>query len=73
WAAVPTLLYGIGYAANILINGMGDAWPYSNDFYGFLNWGWGVGIGIFIGVTLLAFILAVIFRAIVNKRSQDEG
>lgn len=68
-AAIPTLLYAIGYALNILINGIGDPWPDSNDFYGFLTWGWGVGIAIFFGVPLLSFGIACIFRLISNKRA----
>ena len=68
-AAVPTLIYGIGYMTNILINGIGGPWPYTNDFYAFLSWGWPVGIGIFAGITLLAFAVACIFRAVSNKRA----
>jgi len=68
-AAVPTLLYGIGYMTNILINGIGGPWPYTNDFYAFLSWGWPVGIGIFAVITLMAFAVACIFRAVCNKRS----
>ena len=68
-AAVPTLLYGIGYMTNILINGIGGPWPNTNDFYAFLSWGWPVGIGIFAVITLMAFAVACIFRAVSNKRS----
>lgn len=68
YAAVPTLLYAIGYLLNILINGIGGAWPDTNDFYGFLNWGWPVGIAIFMGIPLTAFGVACIFRAVSNKR-----
>lgn len=68
YAAVPTLLYAIGYLLNILINGIGGAWPDTNDFYGFLNWGWPVGIAIFMGIPLTAFGVALIFRAVSNKR-----
>ena len=68
YAAVPTLIYAIGYLLNILINGIGGAWPDTNDFYGFLNWGWPVGIAIFTGIPLTAFGVACIFRAISNKR-----
>ena len=68
-AAVPTLLYGICYMLNILINGIGGAWPDTNDFYAFLSWGWPVGIMIFAGITLTAFGVACMFRAISNKRS----
>ena len=69
FAAIPTLLYAIGYMLNILINGIGGPWPYTNDFYGFLNWGWGGGIAIFFGVPLLSFGIACIFRAVSNKRT----
>ena len=68
-AAVPTLLYGICYMLNILINGIGGEWPDTNDFYAFLSWGWPVGIMIFAGITLTAFGVACLFRAISNKRS----
>lgn len=70
-AAVPTLIYGFCYMLNILINGIGGKWPDTNDFYGFLNWGWPVGIMIFTGITLSAFAAACLFRAISNKRSLD--
>ena len=68
-AAVPTLLYGICYMLNILINGIGGKWPDTNDFYAFLSWGWPVGIMIFAGITLTAFGVACLFRGISNKRS----
>ena len=68
-AAVPTLLYGIGYMSNILINGIGGPWPDTNDFYAFLSWGWPVGIAIFAVITLMAFAVACIFRLISNKRA----
>ena len=69
FAAVPTLLYGIGYTLNILINGLGGPWPNTNDFYAFLSWGWPVGIVILLSITLLSFALACVFRAISNKRA----
>lgn len=68
-AAVPTLLYGMGYMLNILINGVGGPWPDTNDFYAFLSWGWPVGIAIFATITLLAFGIACLFRVISNKRA----
>ena len=70
YAAIPTLLYAIGYLLNILINDIGGPWPDTNDFYGFLNWGWPVGIAIFTGIPLTAFGVANIFRAISNKRGK---
>lgn len=68
-AAVPTLLYGMGYMLNILINGVGGPWPDTNDFYAFLSWGWPVGIAIFATITLLTFGIACLFRVISNKRA----
>ncbi len=70
-AAIPTLIYGFCYMTNILINGKGE-WPDTNDFYGFLNWGWPVGIGIFAVITLSAFGVACAFRAISNNRSLNK-
>lgn len=70
FAAIPTLLYGIGYLLNILINGIGGPWPDTNDFYGFLNWGWPLGIAIFTGIPLTAFVVACLFRLISNKRGK---
>ena len=69
-AAVPTLLYGMCYMLNILINGIGGEWPDTNDFYAFLSWGWPVGILIFMSITLTAFGAACLFRVISNKRAQ---
>ncbi|MCR4558441.1 MAG: hypothetical protein K5779_11555 [Saccharofermentans sp.] len=69
FAAVPTLLYGIGYMLNILINGIGGPWPDTNDFYAFLSWGWPVGIAIFAVISLSAFAVACIFRAVSNRRT----
>ena len=70
-AAVPTLIYGCCYMLNILINGIGGKWPDTNDFYAFLSWGWPVGIMIFAGITLAAFAVACLFRAVSNRRSID--
>ncbi len=56
FAMMPPAIYGLGYILNILINGFGE-WPHSNDWYGFLNWGWGVGAGIFGGIILFSWIL----------------
>ena len=70
FAAVPTLLYGIGYTLNIVINGVGGPWPHTNDFYAFLSWGWIGGVVIFAGIVLLAFVIACIFRAINNRRAR---
>ncbi len=67
WLAVlPMLIYGIGYIGNILINGFGEA-PYSNDWYGFLYWGWIPGLVIFGALILFSWGMALLIRFIHNK------
>lgn len=46
-AAIPMLLYGVFYAGNCLINGVGDYANDPNDWYYFLYWGLPVGVAIF--------------------------
>ncbi len=54
--ALPVLIYGVLYIGNILVNGIGE-WPNTNDWYGFLNWGYPVGILIF--VVLIGISIAI--------------
>ena len=63
FSALLSLVYGIGYLINILINGVGK-WPDTNDWYGFLNWGFPIGIAIFAVVVVINFVIAVILRAL---------
>ncbi|MBP5471646.1 MAG: hypothetical protein J6Y12_03125, partial [Lachnospiraceae bacterium] len=65
YSAVLSLAYGIFYLGNILINGVGT-WPETNDWYGFLNWGFPVGIAIFAGVVLMNFGIACLLRFLNN-------
>ncbi len=60
FAAIPSLIYGNFYLANCLINGVGE-WPETNDWYGFLNWGYPVGMVIFAGVVLANWGIACLF------------
>lgn len=62
-AAVPMLLYGCGYLINIAVNGVGK-WPHTNDWYGFLNWGFPVGIVIFLVLILITMITAFLLQFI---------
>lgn len=64
-SAVFALVYGTFYMVNILINGIGT-WPDSNDWYGFLNWGWPVGIGIFGFIVLMNWGMACLLRWLNN-------
>ncbi len=60
-AAAPTVIYGIFYWVNIAINGAGRG-PYSNDWYGFLQFGYALApvvYGIFI---LITWGIALLFR-----------
>ena len=65
-SAIPSLIYGSAYMLNILINGIGGEYPNTNDFYLFLNWGWGVGMIIFAGIVVITFGIACLLRAL-NK------
>lgn len=66
-SAMLTVLYGIGYILNILINGLGGRYPRNNDFYFFLRWGWGVAILIFAVIILLSFGIANLLCALNSK------
>ena len=59
--ALPVLGYGVGYLINILINGIGK-WPDSNDWYGFLNWGYPVGILIMVFAFLINWGIACLMQ-----------
>ena len=65
-AAIPSLVYGFAYLINILINGKGE-WPDTNDWYGFLNWGYPVGIIIFAVVVIINWLVACFLRALYNR------
>ncbi len=66
YATVPSILYGIFYITNILINGIGE-WPDTNDWYGYLNWGAIGGAVIFVMTVLMTWLMACILRLISNK------
>ena len=60
-SALLSLVYGNFYLGNILINGIGQ-WPDTNDWYGFLNWGFPIGIVIFAVVVLMNWAVACVLR-----------
>lgn len=64
-AGTPALVYGCFYLGNILINGKGE-WPDTNDWYGFLNWGWGPAFVIFAVIILTSWGTACLLR-VINK------
>lgn len=65
-AAAFTFAYGAFYLINIFINGIGE-WPDSNDWYGFLNWGFGAGMLIFACITLISWVISFLLRFAAKK------
>ena len=64
-AIIPTFLYACFYLANILINGVGK-WPDTNDWYGYLNWGYIGGAVIFVVTILVTWLMACMLRWVSN-------
>ncbi len=64
-AIIPTFLYACFYLANILINGVGK-WPDTNDWYGYLNWGYIGGAVIFVLTILVTWLMACMLRWVSN-------
>ena len=60
-ACMPLLIYGTVYLGNNLINGIGE-WPNTNDWYGFLRWGYRTGLAIFTVMIILAYNVAGILK-----------
>ena len=60
-AGSPAVFYGCFYLGNILINGKGK-WPDSNDWYGFMNWGFGPALIIFAVIILTNWGVACLLR-----------
>lgn len=71
-AVLPTVLYGLGYIANLLVNGVGQ-WPDTNDWYLFTLWGTPVAACIFAGILLLNWGIALALRALGRARAKREA
>lgn len=65
-AVIPPFLYGLGYLANILINGIGE-WPNTNDWYWFFAWGYPVGALIYAALLTVAWLLGLLMRKLQRK------
>lgn len=65
-SGIAELLYGTGYLLNILINGKGE-WPDTNDFYGFMNWGFGVSMIIFAAIVAFGIGFSSLLWAVNRK------
>jgi hypothetical protein len=61
-AVIPTLLYGVFYISNCVVNG-----PENGDWYWFLAWGYPVGILIFIGICIVTWLLAFVMRKLQKR------
>ena len=72
FAVVPTFVYGCYYVLNIVINGKGT-WPDTNDWYGFLNWGYLIGAVIFVSVCLMAFLIGLLLRGLWKLVHKERG
>ena len=68
-SAILSLIYGFGYLVNILINGIGE-WPDTNDWYGFLNWGYPIGFVLFAFNVLMNWLMACLIRFLNKKVNQ---
>ena len=60
-AALPMMIYGLFYVGNILINGVGE-WPHSNDWYGFMSWGYPIGFAIYFFISLATWAFALFLK-----------
>lgn len=58
------IVYGIGYIINLFANGFEKG-----DFYGFVNWGFGIGLVIFALICLAAFLTGILLRALNRKNT----
>ena len=58
---IPPFLYGLGYIANILINGMGE-WPDTNDWYLFFHWGFAVGALFYAVLLAVTWLIGLLMR-----------
>ena len=64
-AVMPTLVYGIGYVGNILVNGVG-AGTTNNDWYGFTLWGVDKIPLVLLVMLLVTFLIGLVIR-LANK------
>ena len=60
FAMIPPFVYGVGYLTNCLVNGIGS-WETGNrnDWYYFLEWGYGIGVALFVFLIVVAWGLGV--------------
>lgn len=66
-ACVPLLIYGIGYIGNILMNGV-----LSNDWYGFMRWGYFIGSIVFLIILAIAYLIGLLLRKLNMKATSGK-
>lgn len=71
-AVVPTLLYGIVYLGNIILNGRGSG-KSTNDWYGFARWGIPVGFVIFAVIAAVTFGVGALLRQLRRRSWHKAG
>jgi len=64
-AVLPMAVYGVFYIGNNLLNGKGT-WPYTNDWYGFLTWGYPMGFVICGIILCTTFLIGFLIRKVKN-------
>ena len=74
FAMIPSVLYGVGYFSNIVVNGIGEG-AARNDWYYFLYWGYPIGIVISVVICVLGWGAGLALRAMnrAAKRIPWEG
>lgn len=70
YAALPMAVYGIFYVGNNVINGIGQ-WPHSNDWYGFLSWGYPIGVMIYFIILAVTYGIGFIIRKLNDLYDRD--
>ncbi len=65
-AVLPMGLYGLYYMGNNIINGIGR-WPKTNDWYGFLRWGYPIGFMFYFVILLVTFLIGLAIRKIKDR------
>lgn len=68
---IPMAVYGIGYTANILINGRGE-WPNTNDWYSFAQWGIPVMGVIYVIIFVVTWGISVGMLVLHNYNAEDD-
>lgn len=71
-AVLSPFVYGLGYIANILLNGLGQ-WPDTNDWYLFFHWGTLPAVCIFAAILLLTWGIALALRGLGKARAKREA